>query len=128
MKPLEKLNNVEKAKLLHGLFRSEILYFLEFTEKLCETIREDEMNQRQNWSNDHIDFDFWLHIVNQTERKIEQYGIKLSFNSKLFAEQLFDGYNAMYLSHCLLLYTNNDRKHKNEKFSMAINILFNPKP
>ena len=123
MKPLESLSNVEKGKLLHGLFPQEIPPFLEFAEKLCDTIREDEANQKAQWKNGLISFDFWISLITQTQRKIEQYGIRLHQSSKLFSDQLFDGHLAMFQCHALFLYTHT-RQHPNTKFTAAIELFF----
>lgn len=123
MKPLESLSNVEKGKLLHNLFPQEIPAYLEYAERLCDTIKEDEGNQRKSWDIGFISFDFWIHLITQTQRKIEQYGIRLHQNSKLFSDQLFDGQLAMFQVHALLLYTHT-RQHPNPKFTAAIELFF----
>jgi len=123
MKTIEQLINSEKAKLLHQLFRNEIPDFITFTANTCATIKEEEQAQRANWDNGLMDFDFWLYLVNDAEKRIQQYGVKLYKSSQLFADQLFDGYGAMYMVHCLNLYTT-IRQHPNRKFSLAVELLF----
>ncbi|HVW96685.1 MAG TPA: hypothetical protein VHA56_12015 [Mucilaginibacter sp.] len=124
MKPLDKLTNVEKGKLLHELFPDEIPAFLQFTTGICIAIREQEQSYRAHWDNGIYSFDFWLSLVKEAQQKIEKYGSQLQRSSRLFAEQLFDGYIALYLVHCLLSYTT-IRKHPNPKFTTAIDLLFN---
>ena len=123
MKPLEQLNNVERAKLLHGLFPSEIPAFLKYVTGMSMTIDEEQETLKTKWENQLFAFDFWLTLARQTDRKITQYGIKLEKSSGLFADQLFDGYSALYLSHCLCQYTK-ERKHPNQKFASAVELLF----
>jgi len=125
MKTIDRLTNVEKAKLLHQLFPAEIPAFLEFAEGMCSGIREDEQNQREKWDFGLFTFDFWLTLIGQAEKKIEQYGMKLHKSSGLFADQLFDGYLAMYMVHCLTVYTT-ARVHPNGRFTKAVDLLFNP--
>ncbi len=124
MKPIERLTNVEKANLLHQLFPAEIPAFLKFVQGMCSSIKEDEANQRQQWENGLFSFDFWLSLVNDAERKINQYGSKLATSNRVFSEQLFDGYLAMYVNHCLIVYTTR-RVHPNKKFTIAIDLLLN---
>ena len=101
MKPLEQLNNVERAKLLHGLFPSEIPAFLKYVTGMGMTIEEEQETLKTKWENQLFAFDFWLTLARQADRKVKQYGVKLEKSSSLFADQLFDGYSALYLSHCL---------------------------
>lgn len=126
MKPLESLNNAEKGKLLHSLFPAEIAGVLQFVSGTSQTIKEEQEKLRNNWGDSQLfTFDFWLTLVQQAEKIIKQYGSKLEKSSSLFADQLFDGYGAVYMVHCLILYTS-VRQHTNPKFTLAIDLLFNP--
>ncbi len=125
MKTLNSFTNVDKAKLLHELFPDEIPAFIEFTKGMCATIKEHEQAHRDKWENGLFGFDFWLSLINDAERKIKQYGTKLEKSSKLFSDQLFDGYLAIYSHHCLTVYTT-VRQHPNRKFVVAVDLLFNP--
>jgi hypothetical protein len=127
MKAIGQMNNVEKGKLLHQLFPSEIPAFLQYVQRMCTTIKEEEQQQREQWNNGLFGFDFWLSLIGDAEQKINRYGSKLHHNSGLFADQLFDGYLAMYIVHCLMVYTT-VRKHPNGKFTMTIDLLFNDTP
>lgn len=125
MKAIDQLTNVEKGKLLHQLFPSEIPALLQYVQKMCSTIKENEQQQREKWEHGLFSFDFWLSLINDAEQKINRYGGKLYSNSGLFADQLFDGYLAMYVVHCLTVYTT-VREHPDSKFTHAIALLFNP--
>lgn len=124
MKPLEQLINVEKAKLLHELFPQEIPALLEYTANICRTIQEEEQLLRNRWDNGLFTFDVWLSFVREVSDKIDRYGKRLHTQSGLFADQLFDGYLALYMVHCLNLYTST-RQHHNRKLVQAIELLFN---
>lgn len=124
MKPLDNLINVEKAKLLHELFPQEILALLEYTDNMCLTIQEDEQLIRSQWENGLLTVGAWLSFVEEVRNKINKYGTRLHTHSRLFADQLFDGYVALYMVHCMTLYTT-VRKHSNPKFTLAIDLLFN---
>jgi hypothetical protein len=56
---------------------------------------------------------------------LEKYDVKLHKNSGLFANQLFEGYLACFTLHCIVIYTT-IRKHDEEKFVKAVDLLFNP--
>lgn len=124
MKPLDNLINVEKAKLLHELFPQEIRALLEYTDNMCLTIQEDEQLIRSQWENGLLTVEAWLSFVEEVRNKINKYGKRLHTHSRLFADQLFDGYVALYMVHCMTLYTT-VRKHSNPKFTLAIDLLFN---
>jgi hypothetical protein len=125
MKTLQQLTNVEKARLLYQLFPAEIPAFIDSMKGMSEAIRDDEAEQRANWQLGGLfGFDFWLGLLTEAERKINQYGKKLH-ESKVFADQLFDGYLALYTVHCLTAYAP-VRQLANRKFTVAIDLFFNP--
>lgn len=124
MKPLNELSNTERAMLLHQLFPEAIPAFLDFATGMSQTIREDEAGQRANWTMEIVSFDFWLTLADTAGKQINKYGRQLHNSSKVFAEQLFDGYLAMYMVHCLTVYTT-VRQHPNRKFTLAVDLLFN---
>ncbi|MDB4925533.1 hypothetical protein [Mucilaginibacter sp.] len=126
MKALASLNNIEKAKLLHQLFPSEIPTLLEFVKDMCISFKERENVHRITWENGLFEFDYWLSLVNEAEKKIKQYGNRLHKSSNLFADQLFDGYLAIYVIDSLIVYTTIKEK-TNRKIKVAIDLLFNPK-
>ncbi len=124
MKPLEQLINIEKARLLHELFPQEIPALLEYTVNIYTSIQEEEQLLRNRWDNGLFTFDVWLSFVQEVNNKIGRYGKRLHTQSRLFADQLFDGYLALYMVHCMNLYTST-RRHDNLKFVLAIELLFN---
>ena len=123
MKPLEQLNNVERAKLLHELFKTEIPAFLTFAKNTAVIIREQQEECRSVWKDQLFTFDFWLRLACDTGEKIDRYGAKLENQSKLFSDQLFDGYHALYMVHCLQQYIQVCTT-KNVKFPKAVELLF----
>jgi hypothetical protein len=125
MKPLEKLSNVEKGRLLHQLFPQEIPELLEFVLGMCVAIRGQEAMHREEWNNGIFGFDFWLSLIKNTQEHIEQYGKGLHKSSRLFSDQLFDGYMALYMTHALTTYTST-LQHPQHKFITAVDLLFNP--
>ena len=118
------MTNVEKARLLHQLFPSGIPQLLDYIQGMCDAIRSDEATNRKQWDAP-FRFELWLNILNDTERKMNRYGKKLHTSSRLFADQLFDGFTALYMVHCLRLYITT-RQDPNPKFSAAIDLFFNP--
>jgi len=62
-------------------------------------------------------------LAKDAEKKIDQYGQKLNKSSRLFADQLFDGYAAFYLAYCLIQLTS-QQEQQNKKFVKAVELLF----
>jgi len=123
MKPLEELNNVERAKLLHQLFPKEIPAFISYAKNVAEITIEQQDEHRSKWNSQLFSVGFWLSLARHTVNKINQYGKKLEKSSGLFSDQLFDGYNACFMSHCLQLFTT-IRRSESEKFNTAVKLLF----
>ncbi len=123
MKPLDNLNNVERAKLLHELFPDEIPAILEYVKSLSITIGDEKEMLNSKWDNQLFPFAFWLSLAKVAKKKIDHYGVKLHKSSRLFADQLFDGYAALYLIHCLIQLTS-QLEHHNKKFVKAVELLF----
>ncbi len=125
MQALNKFINVEKAKLLHALFIHQIPGFLTYVQELSAFMKDHPDEVRKVWKNQLFGVDFWFQLSEQADRKIKQYGKQLEKSSNLFADQLFDGYSALYLHHCLTTYTEKG-KHTDPKFRTAVDLFFNP--
>ena len=125
MKALHNFNNVEKAKLLHALFIHEIPGFLTYAQELSAYMKDHPDEVRKVWKNQLFGIDFWFQLAEEADRKIKKYGRELHKSGNLFADQLFDGYGALYLHHCLTNYTGQG-KHSDPKFKTAVDLLFNP--
>ena len=125
MKPLEQLINVEKARLLHELFSQEIPALLTYTYNMCLTLLEDEQSMRSHWKNAFLTVDAWLSFIRTAKEIIDKYEKRLQKQSDLFADRLFEGFIALYMVHCLTLYSTVQR-HPNHEFVLAVDLLFNP--
>lgn len=122
MKPLHKLNTMERARLLHQLFPQEIPAMLTYIENLCTVIWEDETGNRANWKHPTVPFDrlqelaagiqSWLTILPKIKR-----------SSRLFARILFVGDRAVFMEYAMDLYITTQR-HPNGNFSVLLKILF----
>ncbi|RYY31177.1 MAG: hypothetical protein EOO04_02220 [Chitinophagaceae bacterium] len=123
MKPLEQLTNVEKARILHQLFPAEIPEFLQFVQNMSITIIEEQERIKATWKHLPCSFACWMHLALEASDNIEHYEKKMHRNGRLFADQLFDGHNTVYLVYCLRQYTE-ARIHPNEKFILAVQLLF----
>lgn len=122
MKPLEQLINVEKGKLLHELFPDEMPALLQHIKETCSLIDTDKDTIKARWENGLLTADFWFALSGNVNRIIGQYGAKLEKSSRLFADQLFDGYTAIYTVECIVRYASS--KTANKKFMNAVAMLF----
>ncbi|KYG79340.1 hypothetical protein AWW67_13275 [Roseivirga seohaensis] len=123
MKPLQELDNVTRAHLLHQLFPSQMPRFLEFAEDLGITTLERKEQLAKTWDNSFISLELWIGFARHTAHTIQRYGKKLHKSPRLFADQLFDGLNACFMSHCLYQFTH-VRESTDPKFKQAVQLLF----
>jgi hypothetical protein len=107
MKPLKQLYNVEKGKLVADLFPEQIPNITLFMEQEIQRFLKNEEVIKSQWGGTLLTSDFWYKLVPNAERTIKKYGTKFSRNHRLFADQLFDGYQAFFTIHCLVEYSHN---------------------
>lgn len=122
MKSLEQLTNVDKSKLLHELFPDEVPSMLQYTKEMCTLIDKDKDTLQADWNNGLLTADFWFTLSSNANRTIEKYGNKLEKSSRLFSDQLFDGYAALFAVECIVKYAS--QRSDNKKFIKAVEILF----
>ncbi len=124
MKTIDQLFNVEKAKVMFDLFRNEIPEFLEYTEAIANKVVNDKEELLANWNNPFLSYHQWLQLAERVNGVIKKYGKNLTKSGNLFADQLFDGYLAIFSNHCLEQYGIN--KAQSPKFKLAINLFYLP--
>jgi hypothetical protein len=121
MKPLQNLNNVEKGKLLAGLFPYELQGILDSLQRACQYLTDNEEGIHEGWDNGFFPFAFWQRIAANVEEVLRKYDNRLTKSSSLFADQLFDSYNALFTIDCII----KQAKHsENPKYRQAVALLF----
>ena len=91
MKPLNKLNNVEKGKLLFELFPEEMPMLIAFMKDFTQSIINDPGKLKAK-PIDQIDTtEFWQGLVDDAKRKLDLYGNKLAKRSRLSATSYLMG-------------------------------------
>ena len=125
MNPLHNYANVDKAALLHQLFPQEIPALLEFVSGMCLSIREEEERNRKAWDNGFMSFDYWLSLITETDQIITVKSNVMVKSYRVFSEQLFSGYTALFVNHCIWVYTSS-RTPADPKFTLAVRLLFYP--
>lgn len=117
------MNNVEKAYLLAKLFPEVLKELTLFVQQETERFRTQEQYLRSIWADSTLaTADFWYMLVGNIELVLKQYNVMLHKNPRLFSDQLFDGYNAMFLTNSLIEYANT--VECNPKLKQAIHLLF----
>jgi len=123
MKSLNTLTNVEKAKLLHGLLIAEIPQFITYLKAQAENILSRQEEIAAGWNNQLFGPDFWFELAVDSQRKVSRYEKELKRSANSFAEQLFDGYSAIFTVHMLTQYVAG-KHYQDPKFERAIDFLF----
>src|SRR5689334_463979 len=99
MKPLRTMNNVEKAKLLFELFPDEMPQFISVMEEITQTVLKDPEALRDKWEGQILTVEFWVELANTAIQIKQKYRTRISKDSKLFADKLFNGYQALFSAH-----------------------------
>ncbi len=123
MQPLNLMNNVAKARLLHNLLREEIPEFLGYLNELTETVLNNQERIRAEWDNGMMPADMWFELAGRIQAVMAKYPKDLYRSANVFADQLFDGYLAIFTRQALSNYTRLD-KQTDPKFKPAVELLF----
>lgn len=123
MQPLTLMNNVAKARLLHNLLREEIPGFLRYLNELTETVLNDKEAIAKAWDNGFLNVEMWFELAERVQVIMAKYPKDLYRSSNVFADQLFDGYLAIFTRHALTSYVQLD-KQTDPKFKPAVELLF----
>lgn len=123
MKALTKLSNIEKARIIFQLFPEVISEVLEMQKAIADNLDRDPHQLMEDWHSDMFTPDFWVSLARQSKIVIEKYGYKLSKNSRLFSDQLFDGYNALFSMYCMKVFAKRNNE-KTKRFSLIVDAVF----
>jgi len=123
MQPLNIMNNVAKARLLHSLLREEIPAFLGYLSELTETVLNDKERIRREWDSGFLNPDMWFELAERIQAIMAKYPKDLYGSPNVFADQLFDGFLAIFTRHALNTYVQKDRQ-TDPKFKPAVELLF----
>lgn len=122
MKALKEMNNVEKGYLLARLFPDNLKELTQFAQQETRRFRKHEQYVRGIWTDPLITDNFWYGLVSDMESTIRHQGVSLHRSARVFSDQLFDGYNAIFTVHCLIEYA--DREACTHQLGQAIHLLF----
>lgn len=115
------MTNVEKGKLIAEFFPEEIAGILEAIENQHYIPVENKDRYTENWDKGLITVEFWYALAHDVFSRITRQRKALS-KSRRFADQLFDGDNALFTIDCIVMYANNERR--GSQFYYMITSLF----
>lgn len=124
MKSLTMLINSEKAKLLHELFPTEIPALLDFIDAWNHKLEIEQEAIRKDWELGLISFDQWYSLSLQTADLLKRHRSNMTRSSRVFSDQLFFSYTALYVTDCIIKYA--DWESNSPKFKLAVALLFKP--
>ena len=124
MKSLTMLINSEKAKLLHDLFPTEIPALLDFIYAWNQKLEIEKDAIRKDWGLGLISFDQWYSLSRQTADLLKRHRSNMTRSSRVFSDQLFFSYTALYVTDCIIKYA--DWESNSPKFKLAVALLFKP--
>lgn len=116
------MNNVEKGKLLADLFPDELENIIKKLEENYCFLQEKKEEIFKKWKNDLITAHTWYQLAEFVNNAISKEQKRL-LKSRRFADQLFDGYLALYTIDCIVKYAQSEKM--DTKFYHLVSALFN---
>jgi hypothetical protein len=122
MKPLNKMDNVDRGRLLADLLPLELPKIIQYIETEAQQMSEHEQFIRSHWADGLCTADFWFGLVQNVHTKIKKCGSRLHTKHGWFADQLFDGYDALFTLYCLQEFAT--KTECSEQLTQAIHLIF----
>lgn len=122
MKPLNKMDNVDRGRLLADLLPLELPKIIQYIETEAEQMCSNEQFIRSHWAGVLCTADFWFSLVANVDKRIKKCGSRLHTRHGWFADQLFDGYDALFTLYCLQEYA--IKTECSHQLTQAIHLIF----
>lgn len=120
------MNNVDKGKLLASLFPEQLNGILDSLTAGYAFLTANEETLRSTWDNELLNFDFWYVQAAEVANTVKRHSRALTKSSSLFADQLFDGYNAIFTIDCIVKQAAAlPPLPENKRYGLAVQLLFN---
>jgi hypothetical protein len=108
---------------LTGLFPELLREWVDFIKSETEYFRREEEYYRKNWqTKTFIAVGFWYNLVADIEQLLRRFNVAISRNPKVFADQLFYGFYAVFTTNCLIHYA--ESKLCSLEVKLAIRLVF----
>jgi len=104
MKPLNEMSNIDKGYMLAKMFPANLKDIRLYAIQLIELYQSKSEQIRSIWTNSIITVEFWYEVLNGFEGTIKRFNVSLDKSPRIFADQLFYAYNAMFMIDCLIEY------------------------
>jgi len=77
---------------------------VEFQIREAALHRKNEQYIRGLWTDTLVTADFWFGLVERTEDIMQKMKSSLPKSQRIYSDQLYDGYNAIFSMHCLITF------------------------
>lgn len=121
MKALHELTNTMKGRLLFELFPDEMPALLDHLAEVCADFRKNQEAYKKDWHNGFMPFDYWFSLSEECAGLLKKHGHAMRKNSKVFSDQLFYGYTALFVNDRTVKYA---ARSGNSKFKQAVELLY----
>lgn len=101
MKPLQHMNNIEKGRLLIGLFPERLPEILRALQDRQQNLIRNEQNLRPLWNSTLHSFDYWCALAAHAAEMASQHENDTATGSYTVCEKLFAGSTALYVIDCI---------------------------
>lgn len=122
MKTIEEMTNVEKARLLAGMFKQSLPELVQCLEVGCRTYLKNESETRPLWSHGIITADFWYAQVRELQNHLIKYKSDMNTSVHVFAKHGFYGYRSLVSVQILIDFAASNEA--SPKLAAAIQLLF----
>lgn len=121
MKALHELTNTGKGKLLFELFPDEMPAMLDHIAAVCADFKVNHESYKKDWQNGFMPFDYWFRLSEECAALLKKHGHEMRKNSKVFSDQLFYGYTALFVNDRIVKYATHSGS---EKFKQAVALIY----
>lgn len=123
MKTLNRMTIREKARLFHQLFKDQIPELIDCIEASCIQLKEAPP-EAEAWDSGLFGRKLSFTVVSETLNIIKIYKRRMRTNSRIFADQLFDGNPGVLTVQCIRNCDFTELTGE-RKINMAIELFFN---
>jgi hypothetical protein len=86
-----------------------------------ELISGQIIKNKKNWDSGFMPFDYWFSFSEECVSLLKKHGHTMRKNSKVFSDQLFYGYTALFVNDRIVKYASHSGS---EKFKQAVELIY----
>lgn len=125
MKPLQYMNNIEKGRLLTGLFPERLPEILRAIEEGYTDLTRNEKTLRPLWNNSLFRFDLWYRLATDATETAACFGNYPAKGTQQLTEKIFAGHTALYTIDCIARHADTlPDVPENASYKAAVRMLF----